>query len=254
MFKCRQIFNLAFFRVLEYGILIVQRNYFHNKVKKYESFSVTKKYVGRNNNLNDIIITRNHFKNCAEVFELSSVKSEASDCNNITFNYNILEHCGWHYAGGASYIMKIRNSDIIKNFDNVSICNNVIIGDQIASNYGILVECHGTMTNINIKNNIVEHVTTRAWLIITNNGTMNGFHADYNNLYDNANSNLPSDPLQNDKSEIVITDLAGKQVYNGPVQKEEKVKQIDVSGSRSGIYVMMIKDKEILVTKKFIKN
>lgn len=47
MFKCRQIFNLAFFRVLEYRILIVQRNYFHNKVKKYESFSVTKKYVGR---------------------------------------------------------------------------------------------------------------------------------------------------------------------------------------------------------------
>jgi len=77
-------------------------------------------------------------------------------------------------------------------------------------------------------------------------------------LYPNPNNGHFSiefiNPLQNDKSEIVITDLAGKQVYNEPVFKEETKKQIDVSGSRSGIYVMMIKDKDILVTKKFIKN
>jgi hypothetical protein len=77
-------------------------------------------------------------------------------------------------------------------------------------------------------------------------------------LYPNPNNGHFSiefiNPLQNDKSEIIITDLAGKQVYNGPVSKEETLKQIDVSGSRSGIYVMMIMDKDILVTKKFIKN
>ena len=77
-------------------------------------------------------------------------------------------------------------------------------------------------------------------------------------LYPNPNNGHFSvefiNPLQNDKSEIIITDLAGKQVYRGPVLKEEKLKQIDVSGSRSGIYVMMIKEKEILVTKKFIKS
>jgi hypothetical protein len=77
-------------------------------------------------------------------------------------------------------------------------------------------------------------------------------------LYPNPNNGHFSiefiNPLQNDKSEIIIIDLAGKRVYNGPVLKEETIKQIDVSGSRSGIYVMMIMDKDILVTKKFIMN
>lgn len=56
------------------------------------------------------------------------------------------------------------------------------------------------------------------------------------------------------KSEIFITDGAGKLVYNGPVLKEEVLKQFDLSSSRCGMYVVMIKDNEILVTKKFIKN
>ncbi|MGA2406116.1 MAG: Ig-like domain-containing protein, partial [Bacteroidales bacterium] len=78
------------------------------------------------------------------------------------------------------------------------------------------------------------------------------------NLYPNPNDGHFSikfiNPLQSEKSEIIITDLAGKQVYNAPVLKEEILKQLDLSNSKSGIYVMMIKDKDILVTKKFIKN
>ena len=83
-------------------------------------------------------------------------------------------------------------------------------------------------------------------------------NSDIIKLYPNPNNGHFSiefiNPLQNDKSEIIITDLAGKQVYNGPVLKEETLKQIDVSNSKTGIYVMMIIDKDILVTKKFIKN
>jgi uncharacterized repeat protein (TIGR02059 family) len=59
-------------------------------------------------------------------------------------------------------------------------------------------------------------------------------------------------PLQSEKNEIIITDMAGKQVYDGSVLKEDIAKQFDLSNSKSGLYVMMIKDKEILVTKKFI--
>ena len=61
-------------------------------------------------------------------------------------------------------------------------------------------------------------------------------------------------PMQNEKGDIVITDLGGKQVYHGPITKEELTKQIDLPDSRSGVYVLMIRDKDILVTKKFIKN
>jgi hypothetical protein len=82
--------------------------------------------------------------------------------------------------------------------------------------------------------------------------------SDIINLYPNPNNGHFSiefiNPLQSEKGEIVITDLAGKQIYNGPVLKEEILKQFDLSDSRSGMYVLMIKDKEILVTKKFIKN
>ena len=78
------------------------------------------------------------------------------------------------------------------------------------------------------------------------------------NLYPNPSDGHFSikfiNPLQNDKSEIIITDLAGKQVYNGVVLKEETLKQFDLSNSKDGIYIMMIKNKEILVTKKIIKN
>ena len=78
------------------------------------------------------------------------------------------------------------------------------------------------------------------------------------NLYPNPNDGHFSidfiDPLQNEKSEIIITDMAGKQVYQGPVLKEEVSKQFDLSNSKSGIYVMLIKDKEIIITKKFIKK
>ena len=78
------------------------------------------------------------------------------------------------------------------------------------------------------------------------------------NLYPNPNNGHFSiefvNPLQNGKSEVVITDLAGKQVYIGPASKEETLKQFDLSYLESGIYILMIIGKEILITKKFIKN
>jgi uncharacterized repeat protein (TIGR02059 family) len=77
-------------------------------------------------------------------------------------------------------------------------------------------------------------------------------------LYPNPNDGHFSiefiNPMASEKGDIIITDLGGKMVYSGPVLKEELKKQIDLSGTKSGVYVMMIKDKEILVTKKFIKN
>lgn len=86
----------------------------------------------------------------------------------------------------------------------------------------------------------------------------NDINSEMVKLYPNPNNGHFSiefiNPMQNNQSEIIITDLAGKQVYHGPVLKDETLKQIDLSDSRSGIYVMMIKEKEILVTKKFIRK
>jgi hypothetical protein len=77
------------------------------------------------------------------------------------------------------------------------------------------------------------------------------------NLYPNPNDGHFSiefvNPLQNERSEIIIADLAGKQVFQGTLLKEETIKQIDLSYIRSGIYLLMIIYKEILITKKIIK-
>ena len=61
-------------------------------------------------------------------------------------------------------------------------------------------------------------------------------------------------PLLNEKSEIIINDLAGKQLYHESIFEEETSKQFDLSNIKPGIYIMMIICKKILVTKKFIKN
>jgi uncharacterized repeat protein (TIGR02059 family) len=77
------------------------------------------------------------------------------------------------------------------------------------------------------------------------------------NLYPNPNDGHFSiefvNPLQNERSEIIIADLAGKQVFQGTLLKEETIKQIDLSYIKSGIYLLMIIGKGIIVTKKIIK-
>jgi len=61
-------------------------------------------------------------------------------------------------------------------------------------------------------------------------------------------------PVENERSEIIITDLNGKRVYHTFISSEELVKQFDLTSINKGIYVLMIKDKQILFTKKFIKK
>jgi uncharacterized repeat protein (TIGR02059 family) len=81
-------------------------------------------------------------------------------------------------------------------------------------------------------------------------------NSDILNLYPNPNDGHFSlellNPLQNEKSKIIISDLAGKQVYQGTLLKEETIKQIDLSYIKSGIYLLMIIGKVIIVTKKII--
>lgn len=82
--------------------------------------------------------------------------------------------------------------------------------------------------------------------------------SEYLKLYPNPNNGHFSiefaNPVKNEKSEIIISDLSGRQIYRGPVLREELTKEFDLPDIKSGMYVMMIRDKEILITKKFIKK
>ena len=70
------------------------------------------------------------------------------------------------------------------------------------------------------------------------------------NLYPNPNRGHFSiefiNALLYEKSEVIITDLAGKHVYSGSVSKENAIKQIDLSYIKSGIYLLMIIGKGMI--------
>jgi 23S rRNA U2552 (ribose-2'-O)-methylase RlmE/FtsJ len=78
------------------------------------------------------------------------------------------------------------------------------------------------------------------------------------NLYPNPNNGQFSiefvNPIQNEKSEVIISDMSGKQVYSSQLSREDVLKHFDLSDIQAGMYIMMIRDKGIIVTKKFIKN
>lgn len=77
------------------------------------------------------------------------------------------------------------------------------------------------------------------------------------NLYPNPNNGNFSiefmTPLEDEKCKIVITDLGGKIISDEPLLEGESLKHFDMSYIRSGVYVMSVITKGILVTKKFIK-
>ena len=77
------------------------------------------------------------------------------------------------------------------------------------------------------------------------------------NLFPNPNNGNFSieflTPLQDEKCKIVITDLGGKLVSDEPLLEGETLKHFDMSYIKSGVYVMSVITKGIIVTKKFIK-
>ena len=64
------------------------------------------------------------------------------------------------------------------------------------------------------------------------------------NLYPNPNNgnfNIEFlDPEKTDKSEIIISDLGGKQIYHETISAEVITKQFDLPNLRSGIYILTV--------------
>jgi hypothetical protein len=76
------------------------------------------------------------------------------------------------------------------------------------------------------------------------------------NLYPNPNNGIFTIeflvPQENAKNEIIISDLSGHQVYCEKISIEETTKHFNLPNIVSGIYIMMIISREIIVTKKII--
>ncbi|MHC1733050.1 MAG: Ig-like domain-containing protein [Bacteroidales bacterium] len=84
-------------------------------------------------------------------------------------------------------------------------------------------------------------------------------YTDNVNLYPNPNDGHFTVELVQEISElsnrITIFNLAGQNVYSGILEPGERIKEVDISESTSGTYILMITDgKNILATKKLTKK
>jgi len=86
----------------------------------------------------------------------------------------------------------------------------------------------------------------------------NSDNQDFINLYPNPNDgrftiNLITAPLA-EKNMISVINLTGETVYQGTLQKEENIRQFDLSYLKSGAYVLMISNNKIVITETFFKK
>ena len=120
--------------------------------------------------------------------------------------------------------------------------------DMKAGNYSIKAVAHDNL-----------NATATSSLIEFNvgGGPVYDAESEIINLYPNPNNGNFSieilKPFEDEKCKVVITDLGGKQISNVPILEGGTLMHFDMSYIKSGIYIMMVIGKGILVTKKFIK-
>jgi uncharacterized repeat protein (TIGR02059 family) len=82
--------------------------------------------------------------------------------------------------------------------------------------------------------------------------------ADFFNLYPNPGNGLfyisLITPMQDEENIVKIIDSSGKTIFRGKILKNESIKQFDITAHENGVYILMIMSKEIVATKRLIKN
>jgi hypothetical protein len=139
---------------------------------------------------NDIWIYRNHFLNLPVPIELSEGNPNPSEERRIYIGYNLMEKCGWNSPEYES-ILQFSDGFSGSVISDVYIYNNIISGDKVTHNTAISIDTVGTISNFNVKNNIILHNDNGEFFNIANSGSINGLYVDNNLLYDNANNNNP---------------------------------------------------------------
>jgi uncharacterized repeat protein (TIGR02059 family) len=94
--------------------------------------------------------------------------------------------------------------------------------------------------------------------IVVEAGTFYDFNSEIFNLYPNPNDGHFIidfvDPLKTEESQVIITSADGRPIFKGNILREELTKKFDLPNLKAGMYIIILVGKEIIVTKKFIKN
>ena len=144
----------------------------------------------------DVWIKNNHFNNWAHPIEICESGNDPlihySHVTNLWITNNLMVNCGM--VGGTNWQDLVRLNFYISNkstLSNLYIYNNVIIPNSETISSAILLKSPGSISNVNIKNNIIVGHKNATWLKVTNSGTFTGLYVTNNNLYNNS-SNTPS--------------------------------------------------------------
>ena len=142
-----------------------------------------------------VIIERNHIKNVARGVYFptySDWMTNADTLSNINIRYNIFENIGNTADGNgwAIFIGHQSNGNVVNNFN---VYNNVFIGHAGSSNLlGVQIPDIGTVSNVNIKNNIIQGFSQAAIYAGGGSGISINYLSITNNIiYNNGNNNRP---------------------------------------------------------------
>lgn len=142
-----------------------------------------------------VIVDNNHFKLWAEAVGSTDggYQDGPSTFSNIAIRKNLFEKCGYLNANKSRFPI---NFDIYlftaSSITNIDIYNNTVISDGVTLLDGIKILNSGTITGIDIRNNIFQGFANTGWLKCANTGTINGMNITNNIFWENDNNNNPS--------------------------------------------------------------
>ena len=141
----------------------------------------------------DVWIKRNRFHNFHHPITIDQ-GGPYSNVSNVWIENNIMEECGYVDSPDDAYkyidILTVNHPNGNSTLENLFIFNNIISPNGYNVSSTISLSTSGSISNVNIKNNIITGHHNGTWLKVINNGDFDGLYISNNCLHDNA-SNTP---------------------------------------------------------------
>jgi uncharacterized protein (TIGR02145 family) len=138
----------------------------------------------------DVWIKRNTFNNWPRAIVVDQ-GGDSSNVNNIWIENNLIVNSGMTGETNWQDIIRVYLPSGLSSISNLYIHNNVISPNSYTVSTAIKIQTNCPVSNVNIKNNIIQGHNNSTWLNVINGYTFNGLYITNNCLYNNI-SNTPN--------------------------------------------------------------
>lgn len=141
----------------------------------------------------DVIVRRNYFSNIGKGIGINATEYadpvRIYDVIRVNIDYNIFENIG--YTNENSWNIELVSESANAVIEDIYIDNNVMISNpSIQSEAGLFIMPKGTMSNIRLRNNIIQGMRFAPIYLYYYTGQVSNLYNQNNILYNNGNSNL----------------------------------------------------------------